>query len=138
MPLPVKITGTGGETLWLRLENISNDQLFTENVNFIIAQVQFDPDFQLISQNNSVTLKNNSDYLNALIQIPNPVKETVEIIKPEHIRIKEYALFNENGQQVRFEKLKNEVLNFSHLTNGLYWLQLSTNKGLLYKKIIKE
>ena len=137
MPLPIKVTGTAGEIQWLRLENTSNSQLFTETVNFTVAQVQFDPDIELISKNNSVTLGLTNLDLDSLITFPNPVSGPLTIASVPGLTFLEFAIFNSNGQLLHQQKATNTVLDFSKFPSGVLVLQIKTKKGLIYKKLIK-
>ncbi len=58
MPLPVKVTGTGGQTAYLVLNNNSNNQYFTENIPFTVANVQFNYEYQIVEKNSTVVQDN--------------------------------------------------------------------------------
>ncbi len=138
MPLPIKVTGTNGEIQWLRLENSSNGQLFTETINFTIANVQFDPDFELISKNNTVTLGNINTALEEFIVFPNPVSGEVNITTKQGVKLKEMMIFNTKGQLLYRQDTENTTIDFSPFPAGILILQVKTNKGLIYKTLIKE
>ncbi|WP_332024978.1 M1 family metallopeptidase [Kaistella sp.] len=56
MPLPVKVTGSNGETAFLVLENTSNAQLFSKPLNFQVVNVEFNYEKQIIEKNSTVVL----------------------------------------------------------------------------------
>ncbi|MGH1516185.1 M1 family aminopeptidase [Chryseobacterium sp. JK1] len=58
MPLPIKVTGTAGQTAYLVLNNTSNNQYFQESVSFPIASVQFNYEYQILEKNSTVTQDN--------------------------------------------------------------------------------
>ncbi|MBV8325436.1 M1 family aminopeptidase [Chryseobacterium sp.] len=58
MLLPVKVTGTGGQTAYLALNNTSNNQYITEAVSFPVASVQFNYEYQIVEKNSTVSQDN--------------------------------------------------------------------------------
>ena len=69
---------------------------------------------------------------------PNPFNEQVQI--RSQLKIKKLSLTNALGQ-VMFEKLVNETdfyLNSSAWLNGLYFLHLETESGVITKKLLKN
>lgn len=66
---------------------------------------------------------------------PNPVKERVTIEVP---RDSDYVLRNNSGQVLESGKLKkgHQMLNWSHLPDGLYLMQISGKEKRILKKII--
>jgi aminopeptidase N len=136
MPLPIKLTGTGGEEQWLRLENTSNGQLFDEQVQFTVAQLEFDPEYELISRNNTVTL-GLDEMADSLIAFPNPVSGVVNIQTAGSIEILEYALFDYTGKRLFYSPQATPDIDFTSYNSGIIILQIKTNKGLVYKTLIK-
>lgn len=138
MPLPIKLTGNGGQTQWLRLENTTNNQLFVENVNFSVSQLEFDPDYQLITKNNSVILSTGEQYLETKLIVPNPVGNELEISAPSDVTIKDIKVFNSQGQYLKTLKGVQNRFDFSNFSTGFLLVQINTDKGILYKKLIRE
>ena len=58
MPVPVRLTGAGGLTFDTVLNNTSNNQEFIISVPFAVTGVEFDPEKDIISKNNTATLAN--------------------------------------------------------------------------------
>jgi aminopeptidase N len=138
MPLPIKITDTNGEEHWLRLENISNGQLFTESVTYTASSLEFDPNKELISRNNNVTLGNNNLEINDILAFPNPVTDQITIITANGINLESSALFNALGQLVLQQNASQPRIDFTRIPTGIYILQVTTNKGIIYRTLIKE
>ena len=138
MPLPIKITGTGGEIQWLRLEHTSNGQLFTQPVSFTISQIEIDPDLELISKNNTVVLDVLDEEDNDLVVFPNPTSGFIQIQTANGIELKEISLFNSNGQLLLHQNAQNLFIEMSSFPTGTFILQVKTEKGILYKTILKE
>ena len=138
MPVPIKVMGTGGETAWLRLENTFDGQLFSENIDFTISQVQFDPDYQLISRYNSVTIGNTEISIAAVQPIPNPVHQPVTITTVNGIKLQKLVLFNTLGQKILEQDAIQPTIDFANINKGIVILQILTDKGAIYKTLIVE
>ncbi|MBO9693420.1 M1 family aminopeptidase [Chryseobacterium sp.] len=83
MPLPVKVTGTSGQTAYLVLNNTSNNQYFLQSVTFPIASVQFNYEYQIIEKNSTVTQDNtlsvSSVEKESFGLYPNPAKNEINL-----------------------------------------------------------
>ncbi len=136
--LPVRVKGVGGEILDLILKNTFDGEEFTETINFEISAVEIDPEIHLISKNNSAVLGVENEVLSSKIKIyPNPVKNELILQKPSHINIENITIYNSLGQVV--SKLNNnDTVNVSWLTNGLHFLSIQTDQGVLYKSFLKN
>lgn len=137
MPVPVRLLGANGEEHDVVLENTSNGQEFVVNIPFFVTGVDFDPENHLISRNSTATLSNqNFTTAEAVILYPNPAREMFHVQKPDSLTIENVTLYNSLGQMV----LKSNVadLNITELSAGVYSVQLVTNEGTFYKKIIKH
>jgi hypothetical protein len=137
MPLPLRFTNATGQTYDTTIENTSNNQQFIISVPFAITGVLFDPDKNIISKNNVVTLSSDSFEVDKAIEIyPNPVNSECHIQTPSDIVVEKIILFNDLGQLVE----ENNTLNFSFstLSSGIYHAQIQTSKGTYHKKIIKK
>ena len=137
-PIPIRVRGSGGEIVELVLDNTFGGQEFLETINFQVIQVDIDPDAHLISRNNSSTLGLEDVVFESEFSIyPNPVSTTLFIEKPANILIENIAVFNVLGQ---VEKLitNEEKIEVSHLTSGMYYIQVETNEGSIYKLFLKH
>lgn len=138
MPLPIKVTGTGGEIAYLVLNNNSNNQSFAEALTFNVASVQFNYENQIITKGSTVTkdtsiLSVNDTTKNEIRIYPNPVKDQLSvagITKDES-----YEIFSLDGKLVKSGTLspKNSI-GVNALPKGVYLLKMA-NKAL---KFIKE
>jgi len=137
MPLPIRFTGAGGQTFDTTINNTSNNQTFIVSVPFTITGVQFDPEKDIISKNNTATLGNDTFEVEKAIAIyPNPVTDEVHIQMPSTIEIEKVRLFNNIGQMV----LESNALDFSvaTLSTGVLYAEIQTSQGTFHKKIIKN
>jgi len=137
MPLPIRFTGVDGQTFDTIVNNTINNQTFLVSVPFSITGVEFDPEKNIISQNNTVTLSNATFEAEKAIAIyPNPVTDEIHIQVPSTIVIEKVRLFNNIGQMV----LESNTLDFSvvSLSTGILYAEIQTSQGTFHKKIIKN
>ncbi len=136
--VPIRVLGTLGETLDLVLDHTTNNEQFFETVNFTIEEVFVDPDFDLISKNNSAILSTDEfEYETDILLFPNPTTSEISIIKPENVNIESIRIYNSLGQLL----LKTDWVNtidLSSLVSGLLFVQLQTEDRVINKRIIKN
>jgi hypothetical protein len=68
---------------------------------------------------------------------PNPAQHQLQVAIPEGISAKNYRITNMLGQTVQIGELNNLAIQLQ-LPQGLYLLQLATNKGNVVKKFLVE
>lgn len=137
MPLPIRFTDADGQTFDITVNNTLNDQEFIVPVPFSFTEVQFDPEKDIISKNNIVTLSNDAVELEKVIAIyPNPVSNELHIQMPSTFAIEKVLLFNNIGQLV----LESTSLDFSvaSISSGVLHAEIQTSQGTFHKKIIKK
>ena len=135
--VPIRVLGTLGESLDLVLNHTTNNESFSETVNFTVDEVLFDPDYHLISKNNTVTL-NTADFdFNASIMVyPNPTKAVIHIEKPDHITIESIKIYNSLGQLL-LQQHEAPQVDLSTLTSGVLFVEIKTDGQIINKRIIK-
>ncbi len=135
MPLPIKVTGTGGQIAYFALNNTSNNQYFTENISFPVASVQFNYEYQILDRNSTVTQDsslNTSELISNNFNIyPNPAKNELFVsgLKKET----EFAIYTADGRLIMKGETQNKV-DVSSLEKGIYFISLSD----VHLKFIKE
>ncbi|MFL0352998.1 M1 family aminopeptidase [Xanthomarina sp. GH4-25] len=137
-PIPIRLVGTSGEILDIVLDNTSNNETFIRNVTFPVSTVLFDPEVDLISKNNSVTLGINDVVLeNQLIIYPNPASHSISIQKPKAMEVESIEIYNSLGQLL-IKTNWQESIDLSALSTGLFFIQLQTNQGIINKSVLKN
>ena len=137
MPVPIRITGTGGQTANLVLNNTSNGQVFIQNVPFTITGVQFDPEVHLISKNSSATLANETFSLaQAIVLYPNPSHDELHLQMPSDLVVEQVIIYNSLGQKILSDNRLD--INISGLSSGVHYVEIQTAEGTIHKKFIKE
>lgn len=137
MPIPIQLNGASGQTVTVVLDHSSNGQQFLIDVPFIVTNASFDPEKHIISKNNDTTLGIPSLDWTQIIQIlPNPANEYISIEIPKTITLEKVSVLNQLGQMV--SSSIDRKLNVNSLSNGVYYLHISTSAGTFYKKFIKN
>lgn len=137
-PVPLRINGTQGETLDIVLDNTTNNQAFQPAVGFMVQNVQFDPDYHLISRSNNVVLGTEDFTLDQQFFLyPNPTSGIVNLEKPASINIQNINIYNTLGQLLYSEKYSGTV-DISKFSKGILFFQIETSEGTINKRIVKE
>ena len=138
MPLPIKVTGTGGQIAYLVLDHTTNGQNFANTVGFPVASVQFNYENQILQKNSTVTKDTSILAVESaekeLVKIfPNPVKNELSIsglTKEEKFEI--YSLDGKLLKSGTYSSKEN--IQVSSLSKGVYLIKIG-NQNL---KFIKE
>jgi aminopeptidase N len=137
-PVRMRIHGIGGEMQDEILDHTVNGEIFDRSVLFDVASVEFDPEADLISKNNTVSLNINDISFHVDIKlVPNPALNVVNIQKPDDLVIYQATIFNMLGQRLGDFSNQN-TLNVSNLSSGLHFLKLETNFGTFHKSLLKQ
>lgn len=137
MPVPIRLTGAGGQVFNTKLEHTSNGQQFIVNTPFTVTGVSFDPEKNIISKNSTATLAASPFELEGSIYLyPNPAEETIEVQLPAYVDLQQLTLYNIMGQKVL--ESKSSQVGISELSSGSYFVTIETTSGIFYKKLIKK
>jgi len=137
-PLPVRVIGTGGETLDYLLDNTINNEEFFRDVSFNIASVVFDPEYDLISKDNQILLSDEEFVFDEeFLMFPNPANDEIHIRKPTEMEIFKIKIFNILGQLIS-DQLYSETLQLNQLASGVHFVRFETNQGTFHKSLIKK
>lgn len=136
MPVSVRFLSQNGTAFDVVLNHEFNNQVFQVEVPFLVNQVIFDPEKNIISKNNNTFLTKESLETNHQIHVyPNPTTNFLEIKLPGHIDLFYVKMVNSLGQQVM--QTSNQNLDLTQLSDGLYYLDIQTSEGNFRKKVIK-
>lgn len=137
MPIPIRLSNTSGQTYDLILNNTINNQEFIVTVPFGFTNFEFDPNKNIISKNNTITLGSSVYELEKAIAIyPNPVSDELHVQIPSDSKVQKIVIYNSLGQKV----LESSSLDFSvsQLSTGIHIVEIVTTEGVFHKKIIKK
>lgn len=137
MPLPIKVTGTGGQTAYFVLNNTANNQNFSFPVSFPVASVQFNYEYQILEKNSQVlkdiSLAVNESLKSELKIYPNPVKSDLNVSGISSKQ--EFQIFSADGKKLMSGILNlNDKVDVGHLPKGVYLIKI----GTYTHKFIKE
>ncbi len=137
-PVTVRFHGTGGEQLDMILDHEANEQEFILNVPFTIESVEIDPEYDLISKNNTVTQSTEGfEPDESFLMYPNPARNEVYIRKPFDMEISEVRVFNILGQLI-LQGPFDAIIDIHALSSGLHIVQFDTDSGQVVKSLIKH
>ncbi len=136
LPLPVRIKGTNGEVLNLKLENSMNGQSFTVPVNFTVSTVTFNDEKHLVTRNSTVTkdgtlLSATDPTAEKMAVFPNPVRDLLYIKGLKNTE--QFEIYSIDGKRILDGKTSN-MINVRSLPAGFYLLKLDRQTF----KFIKE
>ncbi len=137
MPVPIRFAGNGQDTI-VRLEHEFSGQIFSIELPFTVASVQFDPDLWLLSNFNTVeeaVINANGEVLgeNGIRLFPNPAGDFV-MFEMENSGVAEGAnwqLMNALGQIMKQGQVaeNQSFIALNGLPSGMYFLQMQLDKG---------
>ncbi|TWI08279.1 putative secreted protein (Por secretion system target) [Flavobacterium cauense R2A-7] len=137
VPVPIRITGAGGLTYDVVLDNTTNGQQFTVTAPFTPTGILFDPNKHIISKNSTANLGNASFELDQIISLyPNPANDRITIQLPTNIQLEKAEVYNTLGQLVATEN--QTEFNVNLLSNGLHIVKITTSEGVIHKNFIKK
>ncbi len=137
MPLPIKVTGTGGEIAYLVLNNTTDGQSFSEALTFNVSKIQFNYENQIITKGSTVVkdlgiLAVNDASKNEIRIYPNPVKDLLSVdgISKDEA----YEIFSVDGKLVKSGTLSSKnSIDINLLPKGVYLLKIA-EKNLKFIK----
>jgi aminopeptidase N len=136
MPVPIRVFGAEEQQLDLVLNNTTNGETFTENIPFTITNISFDPNKNIISKKNTVTLGQKSFDLNAIRLSLDSISNILSLDLPNGIEIEKSAIYNMAGQKI---KETNTATSWDVITlpSGVYFISVVTNSGKKKFKFVK-
>lgn len=138
MPLQIRLLGNGGEVYDAVLDNTFNSQEFMLPVWFHPTQAIFDPQKNIISASNNVTLQTQGFSLLQAAQLyPNPASGQLRLELPEGLTLEKATFYNLLGQTI-LETVGTTTWDVSQLATGVHFITLVTNEGTTQLKFIKE
>jgi|GEM_PF-3858016 len=139
MPLPIKVVAEDGTSQIIRLEISEDKQNFDGYIPFRIDEVLVDPDYQLISRNNTVKLGVDQEVLNQEISLyPNPAKSFLKVHNNSEAVVEKVSIFNMLGKLVLEESNPMASIDLKPIGFGIHMVKIQTNQGTLHKTILKE
>ncbi len=138
MPVPVRLKGSNGQELDVVLDNTVNGEYFIVNCPFAITSIEFDPNRDIISADNSAFLDNQQfNKVTGVKLYPNPaaymlyssLENDAEIVK---------ATFRNALGQVVMQSNNESNWNVSALSAGVHFITIETTQGIATLKFVKQ
>lgn len=137
-PLTLRLLGNNGESQDITLENSTNNQTYSETVNFEVQEIIFDPEADIISRNNTVVLSTDDLVIDGTITVyPSPSSNLIHIKKSDSQQVSELRIFNILGQTL-YDAEFSDTIDISNMATGLLILQLKTQDGIITKSVLKN
>lgn len=68
---------------------------------------------------------------------PNPVIDFITIESANSLNIEEITILNISGKKLKTSFSDFEKIDFKNLASGVYYLKIQSNKGIVFKKVLK-
>jgi len=142
LPLPIYVKGQYGDSM-LILNNTHNHQVFDIDLKFEPDTIFFDPEYKLISANNTIISKE-LEGDEGIIVFPNPCSYYIYIQFLKQYQITKLSIYDLKGNLVYYQNDINEVVNPGEiykadfndrrLKNGLYLMKMETSENVLVRR----
>ena len=137
-PITLRLNGTNSEVQDITLNNTVNGQVFTITVTFNVDNIQFDPEYDLISKDNSVVLGLEDEFTEIQFSVyPNPANDELFIQKPGDLEISDIKIYDVLGRLVKEYNMKSP-LDLESLSSGLHFMIFETSIGVIHKRLLKQ
>lgn len=138
MPVPIRLYGAGGQQHDIVLDNTTNGQVFNINVPFVITNVAFNINSDIISRDSEAVLSTSAfDLTTAISLYPNPASNQLSLDLPSGVTVEKTTFYNAIGQIAKTAS-GDTSWNVSELASGIYFLKVQTNAGTKQMKFIKK
>lgn len=143
LPVPIKFKNATQQKTVV-FDNTSNGQEFLENLGFTPDSIFIDPEYWLITKNNTVSKIADNSAPNSVTVYPNPIQSQLSVLlRNFSTAAADISLYNAAGQLL-FTQKTNLVngseyveLPTAHLPAGMYTLRVIAGDFKFSKKLIK-
>ncbi|MBT8270831.1 MAG: T9SS type A sorting domain-containing protein [Bacteroidia bacterium] len=136
--VPLRLLGSGGQTMDVVLDHSTDDEEFILNIPFVVDEIIFDPEYDIISANNTVTLGLDEFALTKDLKlVPNPANSLVNVIKPESLKIEKIQIFDLRGRLIS-ELSFDSMFSVEKLSSGWHLVRFITSEGPVTKTLVKH
>jgi len=140
MPLPIRFRNSKHDTIVV-YDHKTNHQEFITNLGFFPDSVGIDPNYHLISAENSITVNTETIPEKIALRIgPNPVQEILQVYSDEKIqKIEVYTIDGKLVKKSGIQGKQNTLIHVARLKQGIYLLRVSMSSGIMrWAKFIKK
>lgn len=137
MPVPIRLYANGGVFQDVVLENTYNGQEYILDIPFVVTNVDFDVKKDIISRSNSAFLSDENFELEKVSIFPNPTQSKLNLSLPNSIQLKSVRFYDINGKFIS-ETKDQTSWDISEFSEGVYLMDIQTNKGFKQLKVLKS
>lgn len=138
MPVPIRLYGAGGQQHDIILQNTTDGQVFNIDVPFVVTDIAFNVDNDIISANSQAVLSTSAfDLTTAISLYPNPASNQLSLDLPSGVTVEKTTFYNAIGQIAK-ETSGETQWDVSALASGIYFLKVQTNAGTKQMKFVKK
>jgi aminopeptidase N len=128
------------------VNNTFNGEIFFKNIGFIADSVKVDPDYWLITKNNTTEKVNdNGNIENVVLIFPSPFTNNFNVyLKNFDSPVAHLKLYDSNGRLLMRKELSVSgslfyEINTENYARGIYFIKIQTDNGVKFaKKILKQ
>lgn len=122
--------------------NTENEQAFTFNPGFVINEVIFDPNYDIIAPHPADIKLSVEDetFENSISIFPNPSKHQLTITATQGVFIKKYDIIDASGKQILNSEIKNSNrvdVDITDFNLGVFYIRIKTNQSFVVKTFVK-
>lgn len=137
MPVPIRLYANGGVFQDVVLENTYNGQEYILDIPFVVTNVDFDVKKDIISRSNSAFLSDENFELEKVNIFPNPTQSKLNLSLPNSIQLESVRFYDINGKFIS-ETKDQTSWDISAFSEGVYLMDIQTNKGFKQLKVLKS
>jgi len=139
MPVPIYFQGPNGADTTIVLDHTFSGETFNVSIPFTITNATFDPEQWILTRINTITsLANQTRILNSMRFFPNPATDQVNVeFIDQNTKVINLEVFNSIGQSILFLNNANRI-DVSPFDAGVYFVTVTTDQGIIRKKLIIE
>lgn len=137
MQLPIRVNGTNGEVAYFAPNNTANNEYFVFPLNFTVASVDFNYEYQILEKNSTITRDLTMNVAETRTQefVIYPVPAGDELNIKGIDRTVPYKIFSADGRLVKNGKYSPETaINVSELVKGAYIINIDGRSVKFTKK----
>lgn len=143
MPVPIVLTGAGGKTFEVRLDNTFSGQEFTVYPGFNVTQAQFDPNLWLVARTSGLTVGTAEVQKGGFALYPNPTTDLTRLVLEERAgNIRRVQVNSVNGAlmnaPVQVLNQQEASVDLSDLPGGMYFVRVETERGVWVQGVVRN
>ncbi|WP_167610585.1 T9SS type A sorting domain-containing protein [Maribellus sediminis] len=138
MPVPVRLYNSD-RTLSadFRLNHVEDNQLFTVNPGFEVAEIELDPDYWLISKTAQIVSAPEKTQKRELHIYPNPGTGELNLSLSNFEQIQRCSIYSTDGGLMKIFDGSSKKLDITDLSSGTYFIKVETDKTTYREKLVK-